>query len=83
MVKGNVFAPQAAGMWPQVSTQRIGHVLIPSRDSSNSLDDRYNEQQRARLILLITQTWQREEHGQKRLKDLRHQRGPSSLLFYS
>lgn len=81
MVKGNVSAPQAAVMWPRVSTQGIGHVLIPSRDSSSSLGDRYNEQQRAHLILLITETWQREEHGQKRLKDLRHQRVPPHCYF--
>lgn len=68
-------------MWPQVSTQGIGHVLIPSRDSSSSLGDGYNGQQRAHLILLITETWQREEHGQKRLKDLRHQPVPPHCYF--
>ena len=54
---------------------------IPLRDGSSSLSGRYNRQQRAHLILLITETWQKEERGEKRLKDLRYQRVQPHCYF--
>lgn len=67
--------------WPQSQHSKLAMSRIPLRNGSNSLSGKYNGQQRAHLILLITETWQREEHGQKRLKDLRYQRVQPHCYF--
>lgn len=78
MVKGRTSPPHAASdcgslTWPQSQHGELAASWIPLSDGSSSLGGRHNGQQRAHLILLITETWQREEHGQKRLKDLGYQ----------
>lgn len=59
--------------WPAGPHGELATSWIPLRDSSSSPSGRYNGQQRAHLILLITESWQKEERGQKRLRDLGYQ----------
>lgn len=86
MVRGRASTFHAANdcgslKWPQSQHSKLAMSRIPLRNGSNSLSGKYNGQQRAHLILLITETWQREEHGQKRLKDLRYQRVQPHCYF--
>ena len=85
-VKGSVSAPHVASdcgslKWPPSPHGELATSWIPLRDGSSCLGGRYNGQQRAHLILLITETWQKEEHGQKRLKDLGYQRVQPHCYF--
>lgn len=59
--------------WPHSWHSALAVSWIPLRNSSNSFRGRHNGQQRAHLILLIIGTWQSEEHGDRRGKDLRYQ----------
>lgn len=67
--------------WPQSQHSELAMPWIPLREGFNSLSGKHNRQQRAHLILFITETWQREEQRQKRLKDLRYQRVQPHCYF--
>lgn len=70
LVKSNVSLPQAASdcgslSGPQSLHSELAMCWIPLRESFNSLSGKHNGQQRAHLILFITESWQREELVQR------------------